>query len=78
MYQSQCQRNLVKKLVNSLNMSDFLDFATESDIASLDDEDTLLLGIEEDVAPEKDDDDDDVENTRNQWAAVVHDLMFRK
>ena len=44
----------------------------------LDDEDTMILELEEDTVPEKDEDDADVENARNQWAAVVHDLMFRK
>lgn len=54
-------------------MSEFLDLAHE-----LDDEDTMLVELEQDVMPEKDDDDDDVINTQNQWASVVHDLMFRK
>jgi len=57
-------------------MENFFRFATESDIAEIDDDVTMNIFDEE--LPEKDDDDDDVENAQNQWAAIVHDIMFRK
>lgn len=54
-------------------MSDFIKYATETEIAEISQEDPMLVEIEKDKEQ-----DNDVENTRNQWASTVHDLMFRK